>query len=112
MNSRPIITIKEEAFKEEALAKIHSITRRNDFSVEQFTINDFTYQVIQSDPRFGVNGNRELHINATHIAADGSGKNVLRSVKTGIFACEQNIDLALKALENFLGRAITQHLAN
>lgn len=104
-----ILTINEESFKEEALAKIEAITHKKDFDVQQFAINDFVYQIIQSHPKFSKDGSRELHINATHIAEDGSGQNVLRSIKTGTFSCEQNKDIALKAIETLLGRS-AKHL--
>lgn len=107
-----ILTINEQSFKEEALAKIETITQRKDFTLQQFTINDFAYQVIQSHPKFSANGTRELHINATHIAQDGSGKNVLRSVKTNTFTFEQSYELAIRALENFLGRGINAFTAH
>ena len=104
--NKTLLTINEESFKEEALAKIESITRKKDFTLEQFAINDFIYHVIQSHPKFGKDGSRELHINATHIEQDGSVTNVLRSIKTGIFSCEQNLEIALKAIENLLGRTV------
>ena len=85
------IIISEESFKEEALSKIQTITERKNFDLVEFTINDFKYQVIHSDPKFGVNGSRELHINATHFAEDGSSEKVLRSVKTATFIFEKNI---------------------
>jgi len=107
--NKTILTINEESFKEEALARVESITHKKDLTLEQFAINDFVYQVIQSHPKFSKDGFRELHINATHIEQDGSVTNVLRSVKTGIFSCEQNLEIALKAIENLLGRTV-KHL--
>lgn len=106
------LIITEESFKEEAITKIQAITQRQNFHLVEFTINDFKYQVIHSDPKFGVNGSRELHINATHINEDGSGERVLRSVKTATFTFEKNIDIACSAIETFLGRHIAMSVMN
>lgn len=111
MNSS-IITINEQSFKDEAISKICAITHRDNFDIVEFTVNDFVYQVIHSDPKFGLNGNRELHINASHINEDGSGERVLRSVKTATFTFQNNLEIARKAIENLLGRDIAISVIN
>jgi len=108
----PIITINEQSFKDEAISKICAITHRATFDIVEFAVNDFVYQVIHSDPKFGINGSRELHINATHINEDGSGEKVLRSVKTATFTVQKNIEIARKAIENLLGRTIAISVSN
>lgn len=111
MNS-PTITINEQSFKDEAITKICAITHRDNFDIVEFTINDFSYQVIHSSPKFGLNGTRELHINANHINEDGSGEKVLRSVKTATFTFQNNVEIARKAIENLLGRSIAISVSN
>lgn len=106
------LIITEQSFKEEAITKIQAITRCENFDIVEFTVNDFVYQVIHSDPKFGVNGSRELHINATHINEDGSGERVLRSVKTANFTFQNNIEIARKAIDNLLGRTIETSVLN
>lgn len=106
------LIITDQSFKEEAITKIQTITQRESFDIVEFTVNDFVYQVIHSDPKFGINGNRELHINATHINEDGSGEKVLRSVKTATFTFQNNIEIARKAIENLLGRTIAISISN
>lgn len=101
-----ILTVNEQSFKDEAITKICAITQRENFDIVEFTVNDFTYQVIHSSPKFGLNGNRELHINASYINEDGSGERVLRSIKTATFTFQNNIEIARKAIENLLGRSI------
>lgn len=106
------LIITEQSFKEEAITKIQMITQREAFDIVEFTVNDFVYQIIHSDPKFGINGSRELHINATHINEDGSGEKVLRSVKTATFTVQNNIEIARKAIENLLGRTIAISVSN
>ena len=106
------LIITEQSFKEEAITKIQAITHRKEFDIVEFTVNDFVYQVIHSNPKFGVNGSRELHINATHINEDGSGDRVLRSVKTATFTFQNNVEIARKAIDNLLGRTIAISVMN
>lgn len=106
------LIITEQSFKEEAITKIQAITHSENFDIVEFTVNDFVYQVIHSNPKFGVDGSRELHINATHINEDGSGERVLRSVKTATFTFQNNIEIARKAIDNLLGRTIATSVLN
>jgi hypothetical protein len=106
------LIITERSFKEEAITKIQAITHCENFDIVEFTVNDFVYQVIHSDPKFGVNGSRELHINCTHINEDGSGERILRSVKTATFTFQNNVEIAREAIENLLGRTIAISVTN